>query len=542
MEVAMGRALALTSLLALAATPSTLAALPPSAPSTHPNILCITVEDISPRLGCYGDTVARTPVLDRLARDGVRFTRMFSVAGVCAPSRAALITGMYPTAIGADFMRTSHEGVPGIQPYEVVPPPQVRPFTEYLRAAGYYTTNNAKTDYQFSSPITAWDENGPEAHWRHRPDGMPFFAIVNIFTTHESQVWQRADEPFIVQPEEVSVPPYLPDTPAVRRDVARVYTNIALMDHRVGELLDELDQAGLADDTIVIWYSDHGGPLPREKRQIRDSGLLVPFIMRFPQGEHAGTVDGELASFVDIPATILSLAGVKVPAHMQGRPFWGAQKASAREYIFAARDRMDTQYDAARAVRDKRFEYIRNYKPGAAAYLDVAYRKQMASMQELLRLRDLRQLDPIQSLWFRAPRPVEELYDTVVDPFEVHDLARDAAYTQVRERLSGALDAWLQQTEDAPLRPERDVVESMWPGGKQPTTAAPVVKAKDGRVTITCPTEGAAMAYQIDGRGLRPDHWLLYSGPFDAQAGARVTAVAIRVGYQQSQATELIVR
>ena len=538
----MGRALALTSLLALAATPSTLAAAPASAPSTHPNILCITVEDISPRLGCYGDTVARTPVLDRLARDGVRFTRMFSVAGVCAPSRAALITGMYPTAIGADFMRTSQEGVPGIQPYEVVPPPQVRPFTEYLRAAGYYTTNNAKTDYQFSSPITAWDENGPEAHWRHRPDGMPFFAIVNIFTTHESQVWQRADEPFIVRPEEVSVPPYLPDTPAVRRDVARVYTNIALMDRRVGELLDELDQAGLADDTIVIWYSDHGGPLPREKRQIRDSGLLVPFIMRFPQGEHAETVDGELASFVDIPATILSLAGVKVPAYMQGRPFWGAQKASPRQYIFAARDRMDRQYDAARAVRDKRFEYIRNYKPGAAAYLDVAYRKQMASMQELLRLRDLRQLDPIQSLWFRAPRPVEELYDTVVDPFEVHDLARDAAYGQVRERLSGALDAWLQQTEDAPLRPERDVVESMWPGGKQPTTAAPVVKAKDGRVTITCPTEGAAMAYQIDGRGLRPDHWLLYSGPFDAQAGARVTAVAIRVGYQQSQATELIVR
>jgi len=538
----MGRALALTSLLALAATPSTLAAAPASAPSTHPNILCITVEDISPRLGCYGDTVARTPVLDRLARDGVRFTRMFSVAGVCAPSRAALITGMYPTAIGADFMRTSQEGVPGIQPYEVVPPPQVRPFTEYLRAAGYYTTNNAKTDYQFSSPITAWDENGPEAHWRHRPDGMPFFAIVNIFTTHESQVWQRADEPFIVRPEEVSVPPYLPDTPAVRRDVARVYTNIALMDRRVGELLDELDQAGLADDTIVIWYSDHGGPLPREKRQIRDSGLLVPFIMRFPQRDHAGTVDGELASFVDIPATILSLAGVKVPAYMQGRPFWGAQKASPRQYIFAARDRMDRQYDAARAVRDKRFEYIRNYKPGAAAYLDVAYRKQMASMQELLRLRDLRQLDPIQSLWFRAPRPVEELYDTVVDPFEVHDLARDAAYGQVRERLSGALDAWLQQTEDAPLRPERDVVESMWPGGKQPSTAAPVVKAKDGRVTITCPTEGAAMAYQIDGRGLRPDHWLLYSGPFDAQAGARVTAVAIRVGYQQSQATELIVR
>jgi uncharacterized protein (TIGR02145 family) len=263
----------------------------------RPNILCITCEDISPRLGSYGDAVALTPVLDRLAREGVRFTRMFSVSGVCAPSRAALITGMYPSGIGANHMRVSHKGVPGIQPYEVVPPPHVRPFSEYLRAAGYYTTNNSKTDYQFKPPITAWDENGRDAHWKNRPEGMPFFSIFNLGTTHESQVWDRANDPVVIPPEHVLLAPYHPDTPKARRDVARVYSNVAIMDREVGEILAELEEAGLADDTIVIWYSDHGGPLPRQKRLILDSGLHVPFIMRFPDGAHAGTVNDELASF-----------------------------------------------------------------------------------------------------------------------------------------------------------------------------------------------------------------------------------------------------
>jgi N-sulfoglucosamine sulfohydrolase len=176
-------------------------------------VLCIVCEDISPLLGSYGDPVARTPVLDRLAREGVRFTRMFSSSGVCAPSRAALITGMYATAIGANNMRTSSADRVGLPPYEAVPPPAVRPFAEYLRAAGYYTTNNAKTDYQFAPPLTAWDESGREAHWRNRPEGMPFFSVFNLETTHESQVWDRAHDPAVVAPEHVVLPPYYPDTP-----------------------------------------------------------------------------------------------------------------------------------------------------------------------------------------------------------------------------------------------------------------------------------------------------------------------------------------
>ncbi len=507
----------------------------------RPNILCITCEDISARLGSYGDTVALTPVLDRLAREGVRFTRMFSVSGVCAPSRAALITGMYPSGIGANHMRTSRKGVPGIEPYEVVPPPHVRPYTELLRAAGYYTTNNSKTDYQFKPPITAWDESGRDAHWKNRPAGMPFFSIFNSTTTHESQVWKRANDPVVIPPERVLLPPYYPDTLKVRRDVARVYSNVAVMDREVGELLAELEEAGLADDTIVIWYSDHGGPMPRQKRLVLDSGLHVPFMMRFPDGAHAGTVDDNLVSFVDIPATILSLAGVKVPDYMQGRPFRGEQKAPPREYVYAARDRLDAQYDAVRAVRDKRFKYIRNFKPEVSGYLDVQYRTQMGIMQELLRLRDEGSLDPVQARWFRQPKEKEELYDTVADPHEVHDLARDAAYAGEVARLRGALDAWMERIGDNPLRPERDLVESMWPGGVQPKTAAPALSWHDGTVEIECAMEGAAIAYQVDGRGYGPDHWLLYTGPFDARSGSTVTTTAIRVGYAQSGTVEFSV-
>jgi arylsulfatase A-like enzyme len=345
----------------------------------------------------------------------------------------------------------------------------------------------------------------------------------------------------IVPPEGLRLPPYLPDTPVGRRDVARVYSNIAVMDREVGEILAELEEAGLAEETIVIFYSDNGGPLPREKRLILDSGMHVPFLMRFPGDAHAGTVSDELVSFVDIPATILSLAGVKVPAYMQGRPFWGEQKAPPREYVYAARDRLDEHYDASRAVRDRRFKYIRNFRPEGPAYLDLAYRRQIGAMQELLRLRDEGMLDPIQGRWFRQPKPREELYDTLADPYEVHDLARDPAYAGHLERLRAALEEWLEGTGDDPLRTERALVESMWPGLVQPTTAPPAVSWTDGQVEIECPTEGAAIAYQIDGRGVRPDHWLLYTGPFDAPSGTTVSAVAIRVGYEQSGTVEFAV-
>jgi arylsulfatase A-like enzyme len=485
--------------------------------------------------------VALSPVLDQLARSGVRFTRMFSSSGVCAPSRAALITGMYASSIGANNMRTSSADRVGLPKYEAVPPPAVRPFTESLRAAGYYTTNNAKTDYQFRPPLTAWDENGRDAHWRHRPEGMPFFSIFNLETTHESQVWDRANDPVVVPPEGVVLPPYFPDTPGVRRDVARVYSNIAVMDRQVGELLAELDEAGVAENTIVIFYSDNGGPLPRGKREVVDSGTHVPFLMRFPDGSSAGTVVEDLVAFVDIPATILSLAGVPVPKHMQGRPFWGGQKAPPREFVFAARDRMDEEVDHVRAARDRRFLYVRNQRPDLPHYQDIDYRKQMTAMQDILRLRDEGRLDAVQSLWFRPTKPAEELYDTETDPDDVRDVARDPAHGPQLERLRQALDGWLAEIGDRPGRSERELVESMWPGGVQPTTAAPSIEWRDGRVGIEGPTPGSAVAYQVDGQGFRPGHWLLYNGPFVAKSGAVITASANRVGWAPSSEVRFVV-
>ncbi|MEX0599761.1 MAG: sulfatase, partial [Rhodothermales bacterium] len=255
----------------------------------HPNILWITTEDMSAQLGAYGDPVARTPHVDRLAEQGVRYTHAFGVYGVCAPNRSALITGRYPSSYGGHHMRTmtrtasidevTDPELLAIPTYEAVPPPELRLFPELLRRHGYYTTNNSKEDYQFNAPVTVWDESSPDAHWRNRPDpDMPFFSVVNFTITHESQVWGQSDRPLVTDPDEVQVPPYYPDTPIVRRDIAINYDNIARMDTMVGRVLQELEDDGLLDETIIFYFSDHGSGLPRAKRWVYDSGLHVPLI------------------------------------------------------------------------------------------------------------------------------------------------------------------------------------------------------------------------------------------------------------------------
>lgn len=505
------------------------------ASSQKPNILCITCEDIGPFLGCFGDKIARTPNLDRLASEGIKFTNLFSCSGVCAPSRFALITGMYPSACGANNMRTSSYVPEGIPPYEAVPPPQVKCVSEYLRANGYYCTNNEKTDYQFKVPITAWDECSRYAHWRHRPHGMPFFSIFNLTTTHESQVWDRANDPVTIRPEDVQVPPYYPDTPIIRRDIARVYNNITIMDREVGELIDEVQKEGLVEETIVIFYSDNGGPLPRGKRELYDTGLHVPMIIRFPDKKYAGTEVDDLISFVDIPPTIMSLAGIQPPNDLHGRAFWGPYRSEPREYIFGARDRMDSEVDVRRAVRDKRFKYIRNYRPDIGCYQDIQFRKRLASMQELLRLRDEGKLNHEQMVWFRQTKAPEELYDLLTDPYELNNIADAPAYRQELVRLRKVHENWLEEVGDQPLRGEKELVWSMWPGGMQPKTAQPECVRNGSSVEMTSATPGASIAYQLNGKAYDRDQWLLYTKPVIIKPGDKITATAIRIGFRQSE-------
>jgi uncharacterized sulfatase len=333
---------------------------PPAAPS-RPNILWITCEDTSPNLGCYGDRKAITPNLDKLADSGARYTNAFSVAGVCAPSRSCLITGMYPTSIGSEHMRS-----------KAVLPPLIKCFPQYLREAGYYCTNDSKTDYNFEHSPETWDESSPRAHWRKRRPGQPFFSVVNITCTHESQI--RLEEGEFLKltagltpeqrqdPAKLELPPYYPDTPVVRRDGRAIGTRHR-NGSRAGEILKELEADGLAANTIVFFFSDHGVGLPRAKRWLYDSGIRVPLIVRWPGQIKPESVAQRLVSFVDFGPTVLSLAGVKAPEHLQGKAFLGDQSGEPRTYIHAARDRMDERYDVIRAVRDVRYKYIRNYEP-----------------------------------------------------------------------------------------------------------------------------------------------------------------------------------
>lgn len=513
----------------------------PGEADTRPNIIWFMVEDIGCYLGCYGDTVAKTPNLDKLASEGVMFTNVYSVSGVCAPSRSSLITGCYPTAIGTHNMRVAGTGSKpeGIIPHEPVLPPQVKTFTEHLRKDGYYCMNKGKRDYQFEAPRAAWDDlNG---HWNKAPDDKPFFLYFNGFmVTHESSIWNNADHPELIDPDSVNIPPYYPDNGIIRKDIARMYSNIAEMDIMMGEYLDDLENKGLLDKSIVIFMSDNGGPLPRQKREVYDSGLKVPMIIRFPGKENAGTVVDDLISFVDLAPTMLSLAGVPIPESMHGQPFLGDQKATPRNYIYAARDRMDTEYDTRRAVRDKRYKYIRNYNPETGSYQPIQYRLNMDLMQELLRLKESGGLNEQQMSWFKNSKPEEELYDTWNDPHELFNLANDTNYRETLELLRQAHLDFKNNYPDLGFTPETELLNQWWPGLNQPVTPDPKFTfINDSTCTISCAVPGASISYQVvnPGEKLNDDwsEWKVFADNLLFKSDQNVFAVAHRIGYKESE-------
>ncbi|MBW3622340.1 MAG: sulfatase-like hydrolase/transferase [Armatimonadetes bacterium] len=509
-----------------------------AAPPRRPNILWISAEDLSPDLGSYGDTYARTPNLDRLAKQGVRYANAFSSAPVCAPSRSAIITGMYAPAIGTQHMRSKG-----------VPPPEVRCFTEYLRAAGYFCTNRSKTDYNFDSPATAWDQLGQKAHWRNRPAGKPFFSVINLETSHEGKV-RAAPDAFArftqdLKPEDrhdpakAKLPPYYPDTSKVRNDWARYHDLVTAMDLQAGEILKQLEEDGLAENTIVVFWGDHGRGLSRGKRWVYDSGIQVPLIVRWPGTLKPGSVRDDLVSLMDLGPTMLSIAGVKVPAHMQGRAFLGNQKPKPREYVYAHRDRMDETLDIIRGVRDKRYKYIRNYRPDLPYAQNIAYMDEMPMMSEWRRLQVEGGLVGPQKLFFRHTKPVEELYDTLNDPHEIHNLAGDPKHRATLERLRNAHVAWMKESGDTGLIPEPELTQRMRPRDRWQKAADPIflgiTAGESPKVRITCPTPGASIAYRFgEGEG----GWQLYTRPVALEPGKTLRAKACRLGFEDSEVIE----
>lgn len=417
----------------------------------RPNILWIVSEDNSPFLGCYGDTFATTPRLDKLASEGVRYKRVFSTAPVCAPSRSTLITGVFPVSMGTEHMRSQ---------YPI--PDMIRLFPEYLREAGYYTTNNAKTDYNLS-PLegrmdAAWNESSNKATYKNRKPGQPFFAVFNTAISHESSIHKRLDT-LMHDPEKAPIPPYHPHTPEMKRDWAQYYDRITQMDTWVGGILDELEREGLAENTIVFYYSDHGGVLGRSKRFLYESGLRVPLIIRVPK-KYAhlapgspGTWQERIVSFVDFAPTLLNLAGVQIPEYMQGHPFLGKQSDEQPEYAFSFRGRMDERFDLSRSVRDAKYRYTCNFMPHKIYGQYIEYLWRAPSMPSWEKAYREGTLDAAQAA-FWEPKPFEELYDTDADPDNVRNLAADPNYQQVLERMRGALTNWMIASKDVGFIPE----------------------------------------------------------------------------------------
>lgn len=428
-----------------------------SQPEELPNILWLTSEDNSPFLGCYGDTFATTPNFDKLASGGFVYTHAFANAPVCAPTRNTILTGVYACSGGHEHMRSYYPKSGAVKTYP-----------ELLRAAGYYCSNNVKTDYNLGNfdDKSIWDDCSNKAHYKNRPAGKPFFAVFNSTITHESSLHQSTPDSLLRHnPDKVPLPPYHPATPEMKHDWAQYYDKIEDLDTWVGEKLKELEEAGLAENTIVFYYGDHGGVLARSKRFLYESGTRVPFIVRIPEkykylfpAEKPGSKVDRLISWVDLVPTLLSISGIPVPDYLQGKAFLGKQKTADPEYAYLFRGRMDERYDMSRAVRDQKFRYIRNYMPHRAYGQRLEYLWKAPSVGSWEQAFLNGECNEVQSIFWKA-KPAEELYDVENDPWEVNNLAGNQEYNDVLERMRKANRDHLLKIYDTGFLPEADRIE-----------------------------------------------------------------------------------
>jgi N-sulfoglucosamine sulfohydrolase len=518
---------------------------PASAQSEPPlNVVWINVEDMSPWLACYGDETVATPNIDRLAAEGVRYVNAFATTPVCAPSRSTLITGCWATRIGSMHMRTGNpskaalarnpEAYAGIPPYEAVPPAEVRCFPELLRREGWFCTNRAKTDYQFRAPDTVWDHSHGRAHWRQRPDpGIPFFAVFNLGVTHESGTFANTRRQLeVVSPDDVVVPPYLPDTPTARADLARTYDNIAAMDRQVGRLIEELEADGLLGTTVVMFFSDHGVGLPPGKLRVYDP----PLIIRWPAVMDRRGIETRVVSFEDFAPTVLSILGIEPPAWMDGVAFAGDFAAEDDGLAYIHADRMDAVRDRTRAVTDGRYRYVRNLMPERPRLYNVAYAEGIPMMADIHALRAAGTATPAQWQIIDPTKPAEEFYDTTTDPHEVVNLIDAPAHADRIAAMRRSLDAWIKRTGDLGMIDDEGAMvrERLWNGAEaKPRTALPELRIEESNgvrfAVVTCDTDGASIGWRWKG----DEEWRVYDGRIRLpQTAATIELLTHRIGYE----------
>ncbi len=446
-------------------------ASPPAsnASSKRPNIIMLVGEDTGLHLGCYGDSYARTPNLDRLAASGLRFTNAISTAPVSAPSRSSIITGQYAWSLGSHHMRST-----------LLQPPKL--FTHELRDAGYYVNWHTKTDFNFEPPADFADATSDwveELREGKLPD-KPFFLFRNFSVTHESTMWhgprpngdlggskERMELADTLpaehrhDPAKAYVPPYLPDEPQTRQSIAWYYDALSMQDAQIGKVLEALAQSPYADNTIVIYMTDHGRGLAREKRWCYEAGLHLPLIVAAPHmpGRFEPGLRQDVINWVDIAPTILSLTEVAIPQRFQGVAQLGEARGPERMVAFAGRDRMDEAFDRVRVARDRHWHYIRNYFPQLPYAQRNHYMEHMPTTVVLRQWEAEGRLSDAQKQWMSRRKPAEELYDVVADPCMVHNLADSPTHAAILTRLRAALDEQLAKTGDQGATSERQLVE-----------------------------------------------------------------------------------
>ena len=417
----------------------------------RPNILWLIGEDFGPHLGCYGTKQVQTPNLDRLAREGVRYTRFFTTAPVCSPSRSAFMTGMYQTTIGAHNHRAHRD-----DGYKL--PAGVRVLTDWIREVGYFTANirelpvgiqfrgTGKTDWNFTYAGKSFDSD----KWTDLKTNQPFYAQVNFQETH-----RKFHAPSNANPAEVEIPPYYPDHPVVRADWAQYLDAATELDRKVGRVLEQLKKDGLDENTIIVFFGDNGQAHVRGKQFCYDSGLHVPLIIRwakdFPSPKHyaPGKVDERLLAAIDLAPTMLDVAGATKPAKMEGQVFLGDRAGQPRSYVFGARDRCDETVFRMRTARDVRYRYIRNFTPERPLLQPNDYKERQYPVWNLLKeLNAAGKLNDVQAALCAERMPEEELYDLETDPYETRNLANSAAHQQTLKRLRAALETWIEETND----------------------------------------------------------------------------------------------
>lgn len=505
---------------------------------TRPNIIWLVAEDQSPDwFPMYGDSTVSLPHLEALSKDGITFTNAVAPVPVCAPARSAMITGMYPTTLGTHNMRTynaysrgENEPSLGLPSYSPIVPEGVKMFTEYLRKQGYYTSNGPKEDYNFQRTDAAWDASSKDHHWRNREEGQPFFSVFNFSVCHESQVWARTNDSLFVSPDEVRVPPFFPDNEVIRHDLAVNYSNLVRLDKQIGEIITALKEDGLYENTIIFFYGDHGGPFPRYKRALYDTGLKVPMVIKFPRGQQAGTYDERIISFIDLAPTVLSLAGIAPPKVMQGVAHFGAFKLKNTPKVsHHSSDRFDEIYDRRRAVRSARFKYIKNFNTEVSRALPVSYREQMAMMKEMRRLDSINELSDLPSIWMHPTKPMEEFYDLQNDPNELNNIAGNKEYQDSLHYYRDLLKSWIKKSKDLGEVSEKELV-SRWlkKGRPQQLPELEMQQTPEGLVLISTKKDAT-----IVWRALGDSTWNIYTEPLSKEAAYE--AKAERIGYTDSE-------